>query len=51
MARSVASYNRGMKLAHRAGDIRVRVVVDHMQRAPQRGSDRPSRHAVCDALE
>ncbi len=30
----VASYNRGMKLLHAAGGVRVTVVEDHMQRAP-----------------
>jgi len=35
----VASYNRGMKLAHRAGGVRVSVVADRMQRAPVFGFD------------
>ena len=30
----VASYNRGMKLLHRAGGVKVTVMDDRMQRAP-----------------
>jgi hydroxymethylglutaryl-CoA reductase (NADPH) len=35
----VASYNRGMKLAHRAGGVRTTVMDDAMQRAPAFGFD------------
>jgi len=35
----VASYNRGMKLVHRAGGARVTVMDDRMQRAPAFGFD------------
>jgi hydroxymethylglutaryl-CoA reductase (NADPH) len=35
----VASYNRGMKLLHRAGGVRTTVVADVMQRAPAFGFD------------
>jgi hydroxymethylglutaryl-CoA reductase (NADPH) len=35
----VASYNRGMKLLHRAGGVRVTVMDDIMQRAPAFGFD------------
>ena len=35
----VASYNRGMKLLHRAGGVRVTVMDDVMQRAPAFGFD------------
>jgi hydroxymethylglutaryl-CoA reductase (NADPH) len=35
----VASYNRGMKLVHRAGGVTVSVVADRMQRAPAFGFD------------
>jgi hydroxymethylglutaryl-CoA reductase len=36
----VASYNRGMKLLHRAGGVTVTVMDDRMQRAPVFGFDR-----------
>jgi hydroxymethylglutaryl-CoA reductase (NADPH) len=35
----VASYNRGMKLLHRAGGVRTTVMDDRMQRAPSFGFD------------
>ena len=35
----VASYNRGMKLLHRAGGVRTTVMDDRMQRAPVFGFD------------
>jgi len=35
----VASYNRGMKLLHRAGGVRTTVMDDRMQRAPAFGFD------------
>jgi hydroxymethylglutaryl-CoA reductase (NADPH) len=35
----VASYNRGMKLLHRAGGVRATVMDDRMQRAPAFGFD------------
>jgi hydroxymethylglutaryl-CoA reductase (NADPH) len=35
----VASYNRGMKLAHAAGGVRATVMADVMQRAPAFGFD------------
>ncbi len=35
----VASYNRGMKLLHRAGGVRATVLDDVMQRAPAFGFD------------
>ncbi len=35
----VASYNRGMKLLHRAGGVKVTVMDDRMQRAPAFGFD------------
>ncbi len=35
----VASYNRGMKLLHRAGGVRTTVLDDRMQRAPAFGFD------------
>jgi hydroxymethylglutaryl-CoA reductase (NADPH) len=35
----VASYNRGMKLAHRAGGVTVSIAADRMQRAPVFGFD------------
>jgi len=35
----VASYNRGMKLLHRAGGVKVTVTDDRMQRAPAFGFD------------
>ncbi len=35
----VASYNRGMKLLHRAGGVKVTVLDDRMQRAPAFGFD------------
>jgi hydroxymethylglutaryl-CoA reductase (NADPH) len=35
----VASYNRGMKLVHRAGGVRATVMDDAMQRAPAFGFD------------
>jgi len=35
----VASYNRGMKLTHRSGGVKVSVVDDRMQRAPAFGFD------------
>lgn len=35
----VASYNRGMKLAHLAGGVKVSIVADRMQRAPVFGFD------------
>ncbi len=35
----VASYNRGMKLLHRAGGVKTTVMDDVMQRAPAFGFD------------
>ena len=34
----VASYNRGMKLLHRAGGVTTTVMDDRMQRAPSSAS-------------